>query len=73
MPQRTVFIDPNVGGWIGFMPAYLKTSGALGVKAVTVYKNNPSAFNLPTTLGTILVQDQKTGQVLAVDGGWTAI
>ena len=71
LPQRTVFIDPAVGGWIGFMPAYLKSGGALGVKAVTVYKNNPSMFNLPTTLGTILLQDQKTGQVLAVmDGGF---
>ncbi|MSQ08982.1 MAG: ornithine cyclodeaminase family protein [Dehalococcoidia bacterium] len=71
MPQRTVFIDPNVGGWIAYMPAYLKTGGALGVKAVTVYKNNPSKFNLPTTLATILVQDQKTGLVLAVmDGGF---
>lgn len=71
MPQRTVFIDPSVGGWIAYMPAYLKSGGALGVKAVTVYKNNPSKFNLPTTLGTILVQDQKTGQVLAImDGGY---
>jgi ornithine cyclodeaminase/alanine dehydrogenase len=71
MPQRTVFIDPAVGGWIAYMPAYLKSGGALGVKAVTVYKNNPSKFNLPTTLGTILVQDQKTGQVQAImDGGY---
>ena len=71
MPQRTVFIDPAVGGWIAYMPAYLKSGGALGVKAVTVYKNNPSKFNLPTTLATILVQDQNTGQVLAaMDGGY---
>ncbi len=71
MPQRTVFIDPNVGGWIAYMSAYLKSGGALGVKAVTVYKNNPTKFNLPTTLATILVQDQHTGQVLAaMDGGY---
>jgi ornithine cyclodeaminase/alanine dehydrogenase len=71
MPQRTVFIDPKVGGWIAYMPAYLKSGGALGVKAVTVYKNNPAVHNLPTTLGTILVQDQMTGQVLAImDGGY---
>jgi ornithine cyclodeaminase/alanine dehydrogenase len=71
MPPRTVMIDSEVGGWIAYMPAYLKSSGALGVKAVTVYKGNPAKHNLPTTLATILVQDQQTGQVLAVmDGGY---
>lgn len=71
MPPRTVIIDQKVGGWIAFMPSYLKSGGALGVKAVTVYKGNPDKFNLPTTLATILVQDQNTGQVVAVmDGGY---
>lgn len=71
MPDRTVFIDPDVGGWIAYMPAYLKTGGALGVKAVTVYKENPTKFDLPTTIGTILVQNNQTGEVVAVmDGGF---
>jgi len=71
MPDRTVFIDPDVGGWIAYMPAYLKSGGALGIKAVTVYKENPSKFDLPTTVGTILVQDNQTGEVVAVmDGGF---
>ncbi|NQW20207.1 MAG: ornithine cyclodeaminase family protein [Chloroflexi bacterium] len=71
MPDRTVFVDPAVGGWIAYMPAYLKTGGALGIKAVTVYKENPSKFGLPTTIGTILVQDNQTGEVVAVmDGGF---
>jgi alanine dehydrogenase len=53
------------------MPAYLKTGGSLGVKAVTVYKENPTKFDLPTTIGTILVQDNQTGEVVAVmDGGF---
>jgi len=70
MPDRTVMVDSAVGGWIAYMPAYLKTGGALGVKAVTVYKENPSKFDLPTTIGTILVQDNKTGVVVAaMDGG----
>ena len=70
MPDRTVMTDAAVGGWIAYMPAYLKTGGALGVKAVTVYKENPSKFELPTTIGTILVQDNKTGVVVAaMDGG----
>ncbi len=41
MPDRTVINDAAVGGWIAYMPAYLKSGGALGVKAVTVYKENP--------------------------------
>ena len=70
MPDRTVIVDPIVGGWIAYMPAYLKFGGALGVKAVTVYKGNPEQFGLPTTIGTILVQDKQTGVVVAVmDGG----
>ena len=71
MPARTVMIDPAVGGWIAYMPAYLKSVGALGAKAVTVYKDNPSKFGLPTTIGTILVQNAETGEVVAVmDGGY---
>ncbi|MEX0761125.1 MAG: ornithine cyclodeaminase family protein, partial [Dehalococcoidia bacterium] len=71
MPDRTVMIDQDTGGWIASMPAYLKSSGALGIKAVTVYKGNPSKHDLPTTLATILIQDQETGQVVAVmDGGY---
>ena len=71
MPPRTVMIDSDVGGWIAYMPAYLKSDGALGCKAVTVYKGNPDNFGLPTTLATILVQDSETGKVLAaMDGGY---
>ena len=71
MPPRTVMIDPGVGGWIAYMPAYLKSGGALGAKAVTVYKDNPGKFGLPTTIGTILVQNNETGEVVAaMDGGY---
>ena len=71
MPPRTVMIDPGVGGWIAYMPAYLKSGGALGAKAVTVYKDNPGKFDLPTTIGTILVQNNETGEVVAaMDGGY---
>ncbi|MCH8223987.1 MAG: ornithine cyclodeaminase family protein [Chloroflexi bacterium] len=75
MPDRTVIIDPDVGGWIASMPAYLKSSGALGAKSVTVYKGNPDKFGLPTTLASIILLDQNTGQTVAVmDGGYlTAI
>ena len=71
MPQRTAVADGDVNGWYAFMPAQLKTMGALGVKSVTVYKDNPSAHGLPATLATIVLMDSQTGQTLAVmDGGY---
>ena len=71
MPQRTAVADPSVNGWYAFMPAQLKSMGALGVKSVTVYKDNPSIHGLPATLATIVLMDSRTGQTLAVmDGGY---
>jgi ornithine cyclodeaminase/alanine dehydrogenase len=42
---------------------------------VTVYKDNPGKHNLPTTIGTVLLQDPATGKVTCImDGGYlTAI
>ena len=40
MPPRTVIIDSENNGWLGYMPAYLRTEGQLGIKAVSVYKDN---------------------------------
>ena len=71
MPQRTAVADPSVNGWYAFMPAQLRSMGALGVKSVTVYKDNPSTHGLPVTLATIVLMDSRTGQTLAVmDGGY---
>ena len=71
MPQRTAVADPSVNGWYAFMPAQLRSMGALGVKSVTVYKDNPSTHGLPATLATIVLMDSRTGQTLAVmDGGY---
>ena len=71
MPQRTAVPDPSVNGWYAFMPAQLRSMGALGVKSVTVYKDNPSMHGLPATLATIVLMDSRTGQTLAVmDGGY---
>ena len=71
MPQRTAVADGDVNGWYAFMPAQLKKMGALGVKSVTVYKDNPAWHGLPATLATIVLMDSQTGQTLAVmDGGY---
>jgi len=75
LPQRTPITVPEHAGISLTMPALIKGSGALGVKLVTVYGQNPSRYQLPTVLATILLQDQTTGEVVAVmDGAYlTAI
>lgn len=71
MPQRTPITAPEHGGLALFMPAYLQGMGALGTKTVTVYKDNPSKYGVPTVLGTILILDEKTGAPVALmDGGY---
>jgi ornithine cyclodeaminase/alanine dehydrogenase len=52
-----------------YMPAYLKKMEALACKVVTVYKNNPSKHDLPTTIGKVLLQDPTTGDVVCIMNG----
>lgn len=54
-----------------YMPAYLKGMEALACKVVTVYKDNPKKYNLPTIFGKVLLQDINTGDVICImDGGY---
>jgi alanine dehydrogenase len=71
MPQRTPISSPENSGVALFMPAYLKSLGALGAKIVTVYKENPAKYNMATIFGTIILLDEKTGAPIALmDGGF---
>ncbi len=71
MPARTVLADPANNGWYAFMPAHLKGMGTIGIKAVTVFKDNPAKFNMPSTLASIILLDVETGNTLSVmDGGF---
>ena len=71
MPPRVAVSDADKNGWYAFMPAQLKNMGALGIKSVTVYKDNPSKHNLPATLATIILMDNETGKTVSVmDGGY---
>jgi alanine dehydrogenase len=71
MPQRTPIRAEEHAGISLFMPAYLKGMGALGAKIVTVYPNNPSKYDMPTVLGTLLLLDEKTGAPTAImDAGY---
>ena len=71
MPQRTPIPVPDHSGLALFMPAYLKGMGAIGAKIVTVFKDNPARYKVPTIMGTITLLDEKTGAPLALmDGGY---
>lgn len=74
MPQRTVIrVAPAKGVHLA-MPAYLGSEdnpGVLAVKVVTVFPDNPSKHDLPTILGTLLLNDPQTGALMAVmDAGY---
>ena len=70
LPLRPVIRSKKYGGLISFMPAYLGGMDALGVKIVSVFPDNPK-HNLPTILGTILLNDAKSGALQAImDGTW---
>ncbi|HEY48375.1 MAG TPA: ornithine cyclodeaminase family protein [Anaerolineae bacterium] len=74
MPQRTVIRIPEHHGIHLGMPAYMGgTEGgeSLALKVVTVYHDNPSKFGLPTTIGTLLLNDPHTGALVAImDAGF---
>jgi alanine dehydrogenase len=71
MPQRTPIVVPDHHGVALFMPAHIKSLGALGAKVVTVYKDNVAKHSLPTVLGTIILLDEATGfPVALMDGGF---
>lgn len=71
MPLRTVLNIEKNGGQVLYMPAYVGGIGALAVKVVSVYPNNPTLHKLPTIQGTVLLNDPETGALLSImDGGF---
>jgi alanine dehydrogenase len=69
LPLRNNIVTPD--GLALYMPAYLKEMKALACKVVTVYKNNSSQHNLPTTIGKLLLQNPETGEVICImDAGY---
>ena len=72
MPQRAVIkVAEHKGLFLG-MPAFIGGDlNALGLKVVTVYPDNPSQHDLPTTLGTLMLCDPETGKAVAImDAGY---
>jgi len=70
MPQRAALSDPAPGLTL-VMPANIPKMKALGTKIVTVYKKNPTEYNLPTVLGKTMLQNYDTGEIIAImDAGY---
>ncbi|MCS7364783.1 MAG: ornithine cyclodeaminase family protein [archaeon GB-1867-035] len=71
MPMRPAIRIDEYNGLILYMPAYIGGMDALAVKVVSVYPDNPTKYNKPTVLGTVLLNDSKTGDLLAImEGGF---
>jgi ornithine cyclodeaminase/alanine dehydrogenase len=72
MPQRTAIRVPDHKGLHLGMPAHIGgQQGALALKVVTVYPENPAKHGLPTTIGTLLLNDPRTGALVAImDAGF---
>jgi ornithine cyclodeaminase/alanine dehydrogenase len=76
MPQRTAIRSADWGGLHLGMPALIGGSGpedpgVLALKVVTVYPQNPVKYGLPTTIGTLLLNDARSGALLAImDAGF---
>jgi alanine dehydrogenase len=74
MPQRTVMHMPEEDALAAFMPGYIPGMGALGIKAVSLFRRNRE-IGLPSIHGVVLLMDSNTGQISAImDGAYlTAI
>jgi alanine dehydrogenase len=67
MPQRAATSIAPYNGLHLSMPAFVGgEKGALTIKIVTVYGDNPLKHKLPTVQGLLLLHDEKSGQVLAM-------
>jgi alanine dehydrogenase len=69
MPHRLTTRVNKYSGLIECMPAYIGGIDALGMKLISAYAENPAKHNLPMTLATILLDDPKTGALVAMMDG----
>ena len=67
-PIRTSIDIPDHNAGALFMPVYSSQSDLIGLKMVSVFKNNP-ALNLPLIHALVLLMDGKTGVPLSIMDG----
>ncbi len=71
VPLRPHVAVPPADGVFLVMPAYLAGSGALGVKLLTLFPQNPEQHQLPSINALVMLFDTTTGLPLALmDGSW---
>jgi alanine dehydrogenase len=69
MPLRPTINLNEFNGFISFMPAYVGGDmNALAVKVVSGFRDNPK-LGLPVIQGTVLLNDARTGTLLAIMDG----
>jgi len=69
VPQRIAITDPAPGLTL-VMPGIIGGEmNALATKIVSVYKDNPEKYHLPTVLAKIMVQDMNTGDIVSIMDG----
>lgn len=67
-PLRTNISSKNEEGSILYMPGYIEELGVSGIKIVSVFPNNAKK-NLSSTIGTVVLIDDKTGEALCTLDG----
>jgi ornithine cyclodeaminase/alanine dehydrogenase-like protein (mu-crystallin family) len=66
VPQRIAITDPAPGLTL-VMPGIIGGEmNALATKIVSVYKQNPEKYQMPTVLAKIMVQDINTGDIIGI-------
>ncbi len=71
VPLRPHVAVPPSDGLLLVMPAYLAGSGALGVKLLTLFPQNPERYQAPSINALVILFDTENGLPLALmDGGW---
>ncbi len=68
-PLRTPIEIPDHHGTTLFMPAYVPSSGGLGLKVVSVFPENPSRYKKPTIHAAVLTVSPETGEPTALLDG----
>lgn len=70
-PKRLVIDVKEHKGLAYYMPSYLRETNSLAIKIVTMHEENLQKYGLPTHLALILLNDPRTGKVLALmEGGY---
>ncbi|MFX0007061.1 MAG: ornithine cyclodeaminase family protein [Promethearchaeota archaeon] len=69
VPQRIAIKEPAPGLTL-IMPGIIGGKmNALATKIVSVYKQNPEKYNMPTVLAKIMIQDINTGDIVGIMDG----